>query len=106
MIPFSTALLAEFMTYRAALLVYWANILLIGVVLYLTWGHASRAKLIKADAAPDVIAAICRRIIIAQSLYALGAALCVFNTYLSIAFIALIQINYAIAMPLTLRRSA
>ena len=106
LIPFSTALLAEFMTYRAALLVYWANILLIGVVLYLTWGHASRAKLIKADTTPDVVAAVCRRIIIAQSLYALGAALCVFNTYLSIAFIALIQVNYAVALPLTLRRSA
>jgi len=37
-------------------------------------------------------------------LYAFGAALCVFNTYLSIAFIALVQINYAIALPLTLRR--
>jgi len=104
LVPFSTALLAEFMAYRTALLTYWANILLLGVVLYLTWGHASRAKLTREDTAPEVVAAICRRIIIAQSLYAFGAALCVFSTYLSIAFIALVQINYAVALPLTLRR--
>ena len=36
--------------------------------------------------------------------YAFGAALCVFNPYLSIAVIALIQINYALALPLTPRR--
>jgi hypothetical protein len=73
-------------------------------VLYLTWGHASRARLVKDDTPPDVVAAICRRIIVAQSLYAFGAALCVFSTYLSIAFIALVQINYAVALPLALRR--
>ncbi|TMH30170.1 MAG: DUF1211 domain-containing protein [Betaproteobacteria bacterium] len=104
LIPFSTALLAEFMSYRTALLLYWANILLIGVLLYLTWGHASRAKLVKDDTTPVIVAAICRRILIAQSLYAFGAALCVFNPYLSIAVIALIQINYALALPLTPRR--
>jgi len=101
LVPFSTGLLAEFMSLRSALLVYWANILLLGVVLYLTWGHASRAKLIKEDTTPETVAAICRRIVVAQSLYALGAALCVFNTYLAIAFIALVQVNYAIALPLT-----
>lgn len=104
LVPFSTALLAELMTYRTALLAYWVNILLLGVVLYLTWGHASRAKLIRDDTTSDVVAAICRRIVIAQSLYAFGAALCVFNTYLSIAFIAVIQINYALALPLALKR--
>jgi len=104
LVPFSTGLLAEFMAYRAALLVYWANILLLGALLYLTWRHASRAKLIREDSTPEVVAAICRRIIIAQSLYAFGAALCAFNTYLSVAFIALVQINYAVAPPLMLRR--
>src|SRR5215467_7998169 len=54
LVPFSTALLAEFMAYRTALLTYWANILLLGVVLYLTWGHASRVKLTREDTAPEV----------------------------------------------------
>ena len=97
LVPFSTALLAEFITYRTALLVYWANILVLGLLLLWTWGHAMRADLIKDDTRPDVVAAICRRIVIAQSLYALGAALCVIDPWWSIAFIVLVQINYAVA---------
>jgi len=38
-----------------------------------------------------------RRIVIAQALYAFGALLCVINTYVRIAFIILVQLNYAIA---------
>ena len=104
LVPFSTALLAEHIAYRVALIVYWVNILLLGLLLLWTWRHAVRAKLIRDDTAPDVVAAICRRIIIAQSLYAFGAALCVVNSYWSIAFIVLIQINYAVAPPWPSRR--
>ncbi len=95
--PFSTTLLAEFMVYRAALLVYWSNILLLGAVLYGSWGYALRAGLVKDDIPPNVPAAICGRIMMAQALYAAGALLCVINTYWSIAFILLVQVNYAVA---------
>ena len=95
--PFSTMLLAEFMVYRAALLVYWGNILLLGVILYGSWGYALRAGLVKDDIPADVPAAICRRIMIGQALYAAGALLCVISTYWSIAFILLVQLNYAVA---------
>ena len=98
LIPFSTALLAEHITYRVALLVYWSNILLLGALLYWTWSCAVKAGLVRDDTPPEVIAAICRRILIAQLLYAFGAALCVFSTYWSIAFIALVQLNYAMAL--------
>ncbi len=95
--PFSTMLLAEFMAYRAALLVYWINILLLGAILYGSWGYALRAGLVKAELPDDVPAAVCRRILIAQALYAAGALLCVINTRWSIAFILLVQLNYAVA---------
>jgi uncharacterized membrane protein len=95
--PFSTRLLAEFAAYRTALVVYWLNIVLLGATLYLSWGCAVRAALVKPDVSPDVIAAICRRIITGQSLYAFGALLCLFNTYWSIAFIVVVQLNYVIA---------
>ena len=95
--PFSTMLLAEFMVYRAALLVYWSNILLLGAILYGSWGYALRAGLVKDDIPAEVPAAICRRIMIGQGLYAAGALLCVINTYWSIAFILLVQLNYAVA---------
>jgi uncharacterized membrane protein len=95
--PFSTMLLAEFVTFRLALLAYWCNILLLGSVLYASWGHAIRACLVKDDMPADVPAAICRRIVIGQALYAAGALLCVINTHCSIAFIVLVQLNYALA---------
>jgi uncharacterized membrane protein len=95
--PFSTALLAEFIHYRTALLVYWSNILLLGFTLLWSWTYATRAHLLVDDLTPEVHPAIIRRILIAQSLYAVGAALCFFNTYYSIAAIVLVQINYAIA---------
>ena len=95
--PFTTSLLAEFIHYRIALLVYWFNILLLGATLYWSWSYARRALFIADDAPADIHAAVVRRIVIAQSLYAAGAALCFLNTYYSIAAIVLVQVNYAIA---------
>ncbi len=95
--PFSTSLLANFITFRLALVIYWLNILVLGVVLFFTWSYAQRHQLVDDDLSPEASAAICRRIIIAQSLYAFGAALCVYNTYWSIGFIVLVQLNYVIA---------
>lgn len=98
-VPFSTALLAEFIEYRVALIEYWANIFILGVVLLATWGHAVRARLLRDDTTQEIVAAICRRITIAQTLYAIGALLCLINTYWSIAAIVLVQLNYAVAPP-------
>jgi uncharacterized membrane protein len=97
LMPYSTKLLAEFGQSRIALIIYWLNIVLLGGGLYVSWGYAHRHKLLKADTPEGVPAAVCRRIIVAQSLYALGALLCVFDTRLSIAFIVLVQLNYVIA---------
>jgi uncharacterized membrane protein len=95
--PFSTRLLAEFHTYRTALLVYWLNIVFLGGSLYLTWNCARSLGLLKSDMPPGVSKAIKHRIVIGQTLYAFGALLCVFNTSWSIAFIVLVQLNYVIA---------
>ncbi len=95
--PFSTGLLAEFTTFRTALLVYWVNVFFLGGILYASWVYAERAGLLKESASREVSAAIKRRILVAQTLYAIGAALCPINTYWSIGFIVLVQLNYAVA---------
>ncbi len=95
--PFSTGLLAAFTTYRTALVVYWLNILLLGAALFAGNRYASRAGLMKDEITAEMRAAARRRIIIAQALYALGALLCVVNTYWSIAVIVLVQLNYVFA---------
>ncbi len=53
LMPLSTRLLAEFITYRAALGIYWLNIFAAGAMLYWSWAHATRANLIKPDT-PDL----------------------------------------------------
>ena len=97
LVPFSTRLLAEFITYRLALGVYWLNILALGAMLYWSWMYAAHKGLIKDDVPRDVQLSVCRRILIAQSLYAAGAALCFVRVWVSIAVIVLVQLNYAIA---------
>ena len=102
--PLSTRLLAEFISYRVALGIYWLNIFIAGAMLYWSWTHATHANLIKADTPDEVKGSICRRIVIAQSLYAAGASLCFISTWVSIAAIVLVQLNYALAPRLWVRK--
>ena len=95
--PFSTRLLAGFITYRSVLIAYWSNILLLGLVLFASWRYAMRADLLRKEITYERQCAVERRIVVAQALYAFGACLCFFNTYLSIAFIVLVQLNFALA---------
>jgi uncharacterized membrane protein len=94
--PFSTALLAEFITYRLPMLIYWVNLFSLGLLLYISLEYASRAGLLTAEATPEVGAASKRRIVVYQILYAVAAVLCVFNTYLAIAVLVLLQLNSVI----------
>src|SRR5213593_4044913 len=97
LMPFSTSLLAEFITFRLPLVEYWLNIFLIGLLLYFNWVYALRKGLVTKEVTPAVSAAVKRRIFVGQSLYAFGALLCVVSPLLSIAFIVLVQLNFAIA---------
>jgi uncharacterized membrane protein len=106
LLPLSTRLLAEFIDYRTALGIYWLNIFVLGAMLYWSWSYATHAGLIKADTPQEVRAGICRRILIAQSLYAVGAALCFIHPWVSIAAIVLVQLNYAVAPRLWWRKQA
>jgi uncharacterized membrane protein len=104
--PFSTRLLAEFPSYRTALVAYWFNLLLLGAMLYASWICALGSDLVKDDLPAGVPSAVKRRIVIAQSLYAVGALLSIWNTYWSIALIVLVQLNYAIAPRIPRRRQS
>lgn len=97
LLPLSTRLLAEFITYRSALGLYWLNIFVLGAMLYCSWAYATHEGLTRTDTPEEVRGSICRRIVIAQSLYAAGALLCLVSVWLSIAAIVLVQLNYAIA---------
>lgn len=98
LVPFSTALLARFPTFRVALVAYWLNIVLLGMTLLAGLQYGLRASLFKQTDMPDVTRLMRGRILIAQSLYAIATATClVFPTWVSIALIFLVQLNYVIA---------
>jgi uncharacterized membrane protein len=98
LVPFSTALLARFPTFRVALVAYWLNIVLLGMTLLAGLQYGLRAGLFKETEMPDVTPLMRGRILIAQTLYAIATATClVFPTWVSIGLIFLVQLNYVIA---------
>ena len=104
LIPFSTALLARFITYRVALVEYWLNIFILGMLTLAALEYGRRAALFRSEQQecdvlhPQVaVRAMRNRILIAQSLYGGAALLCLIDTYVSITLIVLVQLNYAIA---------
>jgi len=98
LVPFSTQLLAHFPTLRLALVEYWLNIVLLGGMLLASLEYALRAHLFQEAEQRDVARLVRGRILIAQALYAVAVALSIFfSTWVSIALIVLIQLNYVIA---------
>jgi uncharacterized membrane protein len=99
LMPFSTSILGEFIDLRLALLVYWANIAVLGLILYGAWLYAIHAGLLRDDVSAEVRGLVKRRIVVAQALYAFGALLSFtpLGTYGSIAWIVLVQLNFAVA---------
>jgi uncharacterized membrane protein len=97
LMPFSTGLLAEFITYRLALVVYWLNLLLLGAVLFASLGYADRSGLMKDDTTAEMLAASRRRIVVYQALYAVCLLVGAVSTYAGIALLVLLQLNSAIA---------
>lgn len=100
LLPFSTVILGNHIHSKFAVGLYWLNILALGVLIFLHWQYACRKNYLSVDgdAKRMVHEAVTRRILVAQSLYALGCALCFISTYLSIAFIIAVQLNYALGI--------
>ena len=96
-IPFSTEILIQFDGYRTALLIYWLNILVLGLLLLASWVYACKSNLVKREVTEKIYRAVIHRIVRAQILYAFGAALCLIHNNWSLGFILLVQLNYALA---------
>jgi uncharacterized membrane protein len=96
--PFTTSLLAENIDLKLALALYWLNIFLSGAVLFLIWTYAEPARLVREGTGPEVGPLIRRRIGVAQVLYGIGLLIgLALGPIPAIAWIVLVQLNYAIA---------
>lgn len=102
LMPFSTALVAEFAALWSALLVYWANLAMLGGAIYFILRCSVAHDLLREGTTVETVRAVERRIIISQSLIAAGAACSVIDTRLSFIVIGLVQLNFARAPPFDL----
>lgn len=99
LIPFSTALLGEYMTFKLAIGVYCFNMLLLALILYIHWQYSFKSNLVSLDIQDyeRVDSAIRNRLIKVQILYIAAALLSFISPYLSIVFIIVFQLNFALA---------
>ena len=106
LLPFTTAFLSEYITFKLSIGLYWLNLFALGFMLWLHWVYAERHEYLSLPIEQQVtVSSVIKwRIISAQTLYAIGALLCFINTYLSITIIVLIQLNYTFGFISRLRR--
>ena len=97
LMPISTGLLANYLTYRTALILYWLNILFAGLISLAAVRYAEGAGLVEGAIGEQASAALKRRLVIGQALYAFGAALCLIHPYWSVTFIFIVQAYFAFA---------
>ena len=100
-VPFTTRLLASYFDFRLAFTIYWLNILLCGIGLYLTWGYAERARLTGEDPPGAISKAIRRRIVRAQGLYFIGLLAGMVNPIFGIVIILFVETSYALGLKWT-----
>lgn len=98
LLPFSTALLGNYINFKFPIAIYWLNLFLMGALLYLHWSYAYKHHFINSETRELVDRPMRARIITAQTLYLISALLCFISPYLSVALIILVQLNYAFAI--------
>jgi uncharacterized membrane protein len=97
LLPFSTGLLAQDTSYRLSVAVYWLNLVALGTVLFVSLRYAEHAGVLSDETTEEMRAAMARRIVVYQSLYAAAALTCLINTYLAIGLLFALQVNAVIA---------
>jgi uncharacterized membrane protein len=96
LLPFSAALLAHYVHLRLAVGVYWLNIALLGAGLELSSRYGRKAFELDEQARAR-LATFRRRIVLAQSLYALAALVCLLSTLASVVALAVVQLYYIVS---------
>jgi uncharacterized membrane protein len=99
-LPFSASTLAEHTHLTLAVLLYWANLLGLGVTLGWQIFHADHQELVHD---PADLALVRRRLFLAQSLYAVAAAVSFVSPPAGIVGLALVQLFFIVSPRLPVR---
>ena len=103
LLPFSAALLADNVHVRLAVGAYWLNIALLGAGLEWSSRYGRNAFLTDDATARPRLAMFRRRILVAQILYALAAAICFASTVASVVALAVVQLCFIVSPQLPRR---
>ena len=96
LLPFTASLLAEHLTVRLAVGIYWLDLLLLGLGLAAGCRHLRRSNLVE-EANLERLVIFRRRIVAAQVGYGLAALTCLLNTYVSVAALAVVQLYFIVS---------
>jgi uncharacterized membrane protein len=99
-LPFAASTLAEHTHLTLAVLLYWVNLLGLGVTIGWQIFHADRSDLVHD---PADLALVRRRLFLAQSLYAVAAAISFVSPVASIVGLALVQLFFIVSPRLPVR---
>jgi uncharacterized membrane protein len=98
LLPFSAALLAHYVDLRLAVGVYWLNIFLLGAGLEWSARYGRGAFLPEGTGqAASRLSTFRRRILVAQTLYALAALICLISTLASVIALAIVQLYFIVS---------
>jgi uncharacterized membrane protein len=94
-IPFSAALLGAYPGQRIAVIIYGANLIVVGLVLYLHWWYATRNhRLVDGELDSHVVRLATTRILMAPVIYVVAIGLSFVNTAVSIGIYVLVPVLY------------
>ena len=79
LLPFSTDLLADFLEFTTAVLVYWLNLLMLGVTLFARWRYAEKNGFLAEASMRKQTHGLSAHRQGTQILWAIGAALCLIS---------------------------
>lgn len=94
-IPFSAALMGEYVHQEIAVAIYGLNLVVVGALLYLIWWYATaNHRLVDQDLTESVIQAGGRRVLAGVVLYLLAVGLSFLSTSMSVALYILVPLLY------------
>jgi uncharacterized membrane protein len=95
LVPFSTALLSEYSKTQAAIAIYGANLIAIGLTLTLHWWYATTGtRHVDPDIHPNLVRSGMNRTLMAPLVYAVAIALSFVRTELSLVLYAIVPVLY------------
>lgn len=100
LVPFTTAFLSQHFTFVSAVVIYWANIAMLGISLFLHWTYARHHGMLRDDPLVETLhRLIVRRIGYAQLMYGAAMLVAFVNTGVSVTLTVTLQLFYAIGLP-------